>query len=118
MKLLLDEMYSPAIAVQLRQRGHDVESVVERTDLRTVSDELVFAAGRHQTRVVVTENIGDYHREARIALVRGAAHSGLIYTTNARFPRGDARTIGRLVTSLDALLHSGIDLTNREYWLR
>ena len=27
MKLLLDEMYAPAIAEQLRARGHDVASV-------------------------------------------------------------------------------------------
>jgi len=111
-------MYSPSIAVQLRQRGHDVESVVERTDLRTASDEAVFAVGRRETRVIVTENIGDYQREARIAVEGGAAHPGLIYTTNARFPRGDARTVGRLVLALDDLLRGGIDLTDREYWLR
>lgn len=118
MKLLLDEMYSPAIAGQLRRRGHDVESVVERSDLRTASDELVFAAGSREARVVVTENVGDYELEARTTSKRGGTHAGLIYTTNARFPRGDARTVGRLVTALDELLRSGIDLTDREYWLR
>jgi hypothetical protein len=31
-KLLLDEMFSPVIAINLRQRGHDVIAVAERID--------------------------------------------------------------------------------------
>jgi hypothetical protein len=31
--LLLDEMFSPAIAAELRQRGHDVIAVADRADL-------------------------------------------------------------------------------------
>jgi len=31
-RLLLDEHYSPAIALQLRERGYDVVAVTERRD--------------------------------------------------------------------------------------
>ena len=43
MKLLLDEMYAPTIADQLRARGHDVASVRERRDR-------VIERGRNQVR--------------------------------------------------------------------
>lgn len=111
-------MYAPAVAAQLRQRGHDVQAVVERRDLRSASDDVVFATATRESRAVVTENVADYQLRARIAIERGGAHSGVIYTTNARFPRGDSRTVGRLVTALDELLRSGVDLAGREYWLR
>jgi hypothetical protein len=42
-KLLLDEMWPPSIAVQLRRRGHDVEAVAERADLRGQADDAVFS---------------------------------------------------------------------------
>jgi lipopolysaccharide/colanic/teichoic acid biosynthesis glycosyltransferase len=34
LKLLLDEMYTAAVAEQLRERDHDVIAVAERADLR------------------------------------------------------------------------------------
>ena len=41
-KLLLDEMWPPAIAVALRERGHDVVAVAERRELRGRADEAIF----------------------------------------------------------------------------
>jgi hypothetical protein len=38
-RLLLDEMFSPAIAAELRELGHDVIAVADRADLRARSDE-------------------------------------------------------------------------------
>ncbi len=46
MKLLLDEMWPLAIAVELRRRGHDVTAVAERLDLRGQPDEVIFATAR------------------------------------------------------------------------
>ncbi len=43
MKLLLDEMWSPAIAAALRERGHDVVAVAERSDLRGKPDDVIFS---------------------------------------------------------------------------
>jgi hypothetical protein len=42
-RLALDEMFSPAIAAELRDRGHDVIAVADRPDLRAKSDEEIFA---------------------------------------------------------------------------
>lgn len=36
--LLLDEMFSPRVADQLQQRGHDVLALVADPDLRALAD--------------------------------------------------------------------------------
>jgi len=36
-RLLLDEMFAPAIAAELRELGHDVIAVADRFDLRASS---------------------------------------------------------------------------------
>lgn len=43
LKLLIDEMYTPVIAEQLRERGGDVEAVAERAELRALPDEDLFS---------------------------------------------------------------------------
>ena len=48
MKLLLDEMWSSDIAVQLRRRGHDVDAVAERPELRGKADSFL----RHDVHIV------------------------------------------------------------------
>ena len=117
MKLLLDEMWSPDIAVQLRRRGHDVDAVASRTDLRTRPDPVIWATAQHEVRVIVTENVPDFRRMALDYQRQGRVHAGLVFTNNRRFPRRDPRTTGLLVTAVLALLASPPDLTNREYWL-
>lgn len=113
MKLLLDEMWPGSVAEQLRQRGHDVVAVVERPDLRGQPDDVVFATAQVEGRAVVTENVSDFLR-----LAAGASHhAGLVLTSNRRFPRGDARTIGRLVAALEALLSAQEPIAPFEYWL-
>lgn len=117
MKLLLDEMGSPEIAVQLRRRGHDVVAVAERPELRGQPDATVFAAAQTEERAVVTENVLDYRPLGAVELEHGRSHGGLIFTINRRFPRHDARTAGRLVTALEAFLAAETAITNREMWL-
>ena len=46
----------------------------------------------------------DFRRIEAHALARGEPVLRLIFTTNRQFPRGDPRTLGRLVFALDALL--------------
>lgn len=117
MKLLLDEMMPLAIATELRRRGHEVEGVAERTSLRGASDRLVWSTALNENLVVVTEDT-DYRALVIEAARAGRTHAGIVFTPVRSFPRGDGRTVGRLVTALDELLRSGIDLTDREYWLR
>ncbi len=107
MRLLLDEMYAPAIAVELRARGHDAVSVHEAADPQLVGspDDEVLAAAASAQRVLVTENVRDYRPLELARLAAGDHHHGIIYTSNRQFPRGDPATTGRLVRALNALLH-------------
>ena len=106
MKLLLDEMYTATIAEQLRERGHDVASLhdSEQRTLEGSADEDVWAAAIADGRAVVTENVPDFRRIEAQALARGEPTAQLIFTTDRQFPRGDPRTLGRLVIALDELL--------------
>ncbi len=106
MRLLLDEMYPPTIAEQLRARGRDVASVhvPEYRALEGEPDEEVWAAALGADRVLVTENVQDFRRIEMDALASAQPAARLIFTTDRQFPRGDPATMGRLVTALDALL--------------
>ena len=106
MKLLLDEMYAPAIAEQLRARGHDVASVHDPAyrALEGEPDAEVWAVAVADARALVSENVQDFRRLEADALARAQPLARLIFTTDRQFPRGDSATIGRLVTALDALL--------------
>jgi predicted nuclease of predicted toxin-antitoxin system len=112
MKLLLDEMYAPDIAEQLRARGHDVASVHDASYCRLEGepDEEVWAPALADNRVLVSENVQDFRRLEADALARTQPRAPLIFTTDRQFPRGDPATIGRLVTALDALLAAEPDL--------
>lgn len=112
MRLLLDEMYAPTIAGQLRARGRDVASVhdPEYRMLEGEPDEEVWAAALAADRVLVTENVRDFRRIETDALARAQPTARLIFTTDRRFPRGDPATSGRLVSALDALLDAEPDL--------
>ena len=112
MKVLLDEMWSPVIAEQLRARGYDAVAVAERSDLRTESDATIFAAAVAEERLVVTEDVAGFRPLADIEIGAGGFHPGLVFASRRRF-----NTEGRLVRSLASLLESDADLRNREHWL-
>ena len=113
MKLLLDEMYAPAVAEQLRARGHDVASVHDPAYrmFEGEPDEDGWAAAIGSARALVTENVADFRRIEADSLARGAPTARLILTTDRQFPRGAPGTIGRLVLALDALLSRPPDTT-------
>ena len=103
MRLLLDEHFSPEIARQLRERGHDAVAVREQTGVRGLSDRDVLALATTQRRAVVTENVADFIELHRVAVITRTSHFGLIFTSPRQFPR-TRRAIGRLVRALEALL--------------
>lgn len=119
MKLLLDEHYSPTIAVQLRERGHDVLAVSESRELRELPDEELLRWAQRERRVVVTENVRDFMVLHRAFLNLGEMHAGLIFTSPRTFPRRiDA--VGRLITALAAFVegHAEADALNGDVaWL-
>jgi hypothetical protein len=103
-KLLLDSMYAPPIAEQLRRRGHDVIAARARPDLADLSDHDLLAAARSDGRVIVTENVRDFIALDAECRQHGCTHAGLILTSSRRFPRGRGAGIGSLVAALDAWL--------------
>lgn len=103
MRLLLDEHYSPRVAVQLRQRGHDVVAARDRPELRGLNDAHLFTLMPAERRAIVTEDAADFLPLVRAAIVRGTDHFGVVLTSPRQFPR-TSRAIGRLVAALDAFL--------------
>lgn len=80
-RLLLDEMFSPAIAAELRDRGHDVIAVADRPDLRAKSDEEIFAWSSAERRWLLTENVKDFRPIMLRALPGGPPGCGLLFTS-------------------------------------
>jgi len=97
-------MYPAAVVEQLRRRGRDVVAVTERKELRTLADSAIFAEAQTDRRAVVTENVADFVPIADAADQRGRPHHGLVLIDPAKFPRGDRRTVGRLVRELERLM--------------
>ena len=121
MKLLLDQHLSPEIARQLRERGHDVIAVCERTDLRGRPDRVHFASLPDEQRAIVTRDLGDFRPLLAEALRRGSSMYGLVCVP-ARFSL-NRHGIGPLVAALDALLkaHPEVDAAvslGGEIWLQ
>lgn len=119
MKLLLDEMLSPAIARELRARGHDVEPVAGNPDREALSDPEVLALARAEHRAIVTNNLRDFrplHHEA--ITPGGAGHFGMIFMLSTyRRTRADT---GRIIAALEEILNrrpGEEDLADGEAWL-
>jgi len=118
-KLLLDEMLSPVIARELRERGHDVESVAGNPGREAMSDTEVLALARAEHRTIVTNNLRDYRPLHNEAIVPGGdGHFGMIFMPGTY--RRTKADIGRIIAALEAILahHPGEnDLANGEAWL-
>lgn len=118
MKLLVDEMYTPAIAEQLRALGHDALAVSELTELRTLSDHALLEWATAHGRAIFTENASDFLALHAACLQSGESHGGIVLASNAAFPRAKAATLGALVKALDRLLAGVRGLDTDILWLR
>jgi hypothetical protein len=117
-KLALDHHYSTAIAEELRQRGHDVVSAVER-GWEMEEDEPLLMACQSEQRALLTNNVADFTVIVRRWVVEGRRHAGLIFTSDSALPRARA-TIGKYVALLDDLLNSNQKdeaFVERVHWL-
>lgn len=103
MKLLLDEMYPPRLADELRKRGHDVVAVAERPHLRATEDDALLMAATAEERVLVSENVVDFPEIAAALAADEQPQCGVILVPARTFPRTE-RGLGLLVRSLDAYL--------------
>ncbi len=98
--LLLDEMFSPAIAIELTSRGIDCRAVAADILLRAQSDLEIFDTGLLEGRVIVTNNVPDFESLRRAREAFGGKSPGLIYTSDLTFPRTKVY-VGRLVAALE-----------------
>ena len=105
-RLLLDEMFSPAIAAELCGLGHDVIAVADRPDLRSKSDEEIFAWVSAEKRWLLTENVKDFRPIILRALQTGPPGCGLLFTSCRAFPRS-RKNPGPLIMALHAWLTAG-----------
>jgi predicted nuclease of predicted toxin-antitoxin system len=105
-RLVLDEMFSPAIAAALRDLGHDVIAVAERGDLRAMNDDEVFSWATSQGRWLLTENVKDFRPILLRALQAEASITGILYTSNRAFPRS-RKNPGPLIKAIHAWMLNG-----------
>lgn len=116
-RLLLDEMFHPAIASELAERGHDCRSVVADSSLRQRADAELIAVALAEGRTVVTNNVVDFERLRRVRVTVGEPVPLLIYTSDAAFPR-NRRYVTRIVEALDAALKAdAAGRHGRVFWL-
>ena len=116
--LLLDEMFSPAIATDLVARGIDCRAVVMDRVLRALSDLEIFEAALTEGRVLVTNNVSDFESLRRAQEAAGNKVPGLIYTSDLTFPRKKGY-MSQLVAALaDAATGREATLRGGVLWLR
>jgi predicted nuclease of predicted toxin-antitoxin system len=112
-------MLAPAIARELRGRGHDVEAVSGHAEREALTDREIMALVRSEQRALVTNNLRDFrplHNEA--VAPGGPGHWGMIFMSG-NYRRRKADT-GRIIAALEARLaeYPGDDaLANSETWL-
>jgi hypothetical protein len=101
--LLLDEMFSGAIAEQLRAKGHDVLAVVADPALVALPDEQILAHAASTRRALVTANIKDFIPLDTRYRAASQAHAGLILVSANTFPQDRSYTAA-VASALSALL--------------
>lgn len=105
MKLLLDEMISPRIARELRERGHDVQAVKrDRPELASRSDSEIVRRMAAEQRAIVTNDVLDFQTIHDRTLAAGERHAGFIFTFDDRIPRSKTaipQWVDRLATLLE-----------------
>jgi predicted nuclease of predicted toxin-antitoxin system len=116
-RLLIDEMFSAALAHQLVQLGVDCRSVAEDPDLSRLSDESVAEAALEEDRVLVTDNAVDFEILRRRWEAEGRTMPKLIYTCDDRFPRNRsfARSVAEALVA--AVYEQRASREGGVYWL-
>ena len=114
MKLLLDEIYPPALAGALRAAGIETATVAD-LQLRGSTDPEVFAAATIGGYALLTENVGDFTRVAADHSTSGGHHHGLLIALSSRFSRrpAGAQPLARAITAM-----AEDDLHDRVVYLR
>lgn len=114
MRLLLDEMLPPSLAVALRERGVDAAAVSGDPALEGRADAEVLEAAARAGRAVVTLDVRHFRILAGSRLSAGAGHAGLVLISAVDTPP----TFGWLLDELETLARGTPDgVADREVWL-
>jgi predicted nuclease of predicted toxin-antitoxin system len=90
-RLLLDEMLSPRIALGLREGGHDVQAVKrDPPDLASRRDSEIVQLIAVERRAIVTNNIADFQSIHDRFMTAGEEHYGMVFTFDSTMPRTKA----------------------------
>lgn len=117
-RLLLDEHYSDAIAVALRDSGYDVIAAVADSELRGGGDLDLYRYAAGRGRRVVTENIKDFRPILLQAVNAKGLVAPLLLVPPRRFPRGRGDRTATIVTALRAWLDQpDVERRPLEDWL-
>jgi predicted nuclease of predicted toxin-antitoxin system len=107
LKLLLDEMYPPALADALRAAG--IEAVtVNGEGLAGRSDPEILAAAAEGGYAVLTENVADFARIATEQVAGGKHHPGVLIALSSRFSRRP-QGIGAIASAVLAVADEPLD---------
>lgn len=119
MRLLLDEHLEPAIAEQLRARGHDAIAVAAEPALRGMADAQLFEWATTQDRAIATYDAQGFVPLLTDRATIGEEASGLVLISSRAYPRED-RSIGPLIRDLAKVLDENPArnaLNGRAIWL-
>ena len=105
-RLLLDEMHAPAVAVALTEARFDVVAVAADPAVRGSSDVDLLEHATAAGRAMVTENVGDFSVLSAARAVEGESHAGLIFTNPNRFNRATLAYPGSLIAALRTFLEA------------
>jgi hypothetical protein len=106
-KLLIEEMYPPALATALREASIDATTVAALR-LAGSSDTEVFGAAVAGGYALLTENVGDFTRIAAEHSTAGGHHNGLLIALSSRFSRRPAG-IKPLIAAIQAVAEQHLE---------
>ena len=119
MRLLLDAHFDPIVAQVLRERGHDVVSVVDLgPDVYQASDAELLTHASAEGRAVVTRNVRDFVFLHAMWTGRERSHAGIVLVHAKTIAEGDR---GAEIRALDDLLKTSPvpeDFADSLVWLR
>jgi Domain of unknown function (DUF5615) len=105
-RLVLDEMFSPAIAAALRDLGQDVIAVAERGELRAMNDDDVFAWATSQGALAAHRERQRLPAHPATSTTSRHCHHGIVYTSSRAFPRS-RKNPGPLIQAIHAWMVNG-----------
>lgn len=116
-RLLLDEMFAPELAAELRRRGHRVTAVAETPALRAMNDPALFEWAAGNSEWLLTENVKDFRPLLVAAQADDHPFVNLLLTSSRSFPRS-RRNPHPLTEALTAWLERPIARSpSAEEWL-